>query len=76
MLKSLPHDPAARGYCVVYRENQVNIARPAGGLTGISGASRPNAASARRPCHSAEASSRGSGTHSRGHRPIFLDEVA
>ena len=78
MLKSenYPHNPANRGYCVVYHENEVNHCPGCGRTHWYVGrvSAECGFCSTARPL--AEATSRGIGTHSRGYKPIFLSDAA
>ncbi len=75
-LERFPHDPANRGYCVVYRENQVNHCPGCGRTHWYVGRVSAECGFCATALPLAEASSRGVGTHSRGHRPVMLDDAA
>jgi hypothetical protein len=72
----LPHDPANRGYCVVYRENQVNHCPGCGRTHWYVGRVSAECGFCSTALPLAEATSRGMGTHSRGYRAIILDDAA
>ena len=74
--ESFPHNPAARGYCVVYRENQVNHCPGCGRTHWYIGRVSAECGFCSTALPLAEATSRGSGTHSRGHKPVFLTDAA
>jgi hypothetical protein len=69
--KSFPHNPASRGYCVVYRENQVNHCPGCGRTHWYVGRVSAECGFCATALPLAEASSRGPGTHQRGIRPIY-----
>lgn len=69
---SLPKRLNERGYCVVYRENQVNHCPGCGRSHWLVGRISAECGFCSTALPLAEASSRGIGTHSRNHRPIFL----
>ena len=69
---SLPKRPAERGYCVVYRENQVNHCPGCGRTHWFVGRVSAECGFCSTALPLAEASSRGIGTHVRNYRPIFL----
>ena len=71
-----PHDPTVRGYCIVYRENQVNHCPGCGRTQWYVGRVSAECGFCSTALPLAEATSRGSGTHSRGWRPILLDDAA
>lgn len=71
-----PHDPTVRGYCIVYRENQVNHCPGCGRTQWYVGRVSAECGFCATALPLAEATSRGVGTHSRGHRPIYLDDAA
>ena len=75
-VEHLPHNPANRGYCVVYRENQVNHCPGCGRTQWYVGRISAECGFCATALPLAEATSRGVGTHSRGHRPILLDDAA
>lgn len=74
--ESLPHNPTNRGYCVVYRENEVNHCPGCGRTHWYIGRVSAECGFCETALPLASASSRGPGTHSRGHRPVYLSEVA
>jgi hypothetical protein len=69
--KALPKRPAERGYCVMYRENQVNHCPGCGRTHWFVGRISAECGFCSTALPLAEASW-GIGTHSRNHRPIFL----
>jgi len=69
---TLPKRPAERGYCVMYRENQVNHCPGCGRTHWLVGRVSAECAFCSTALPLAEATSWGIGTHSRNHRPIFL----
>ena len=78
MLKSMqeqgetfPHDPAIRGYLIVYRENQVNHCPGCGRTHWYVGRFSAECGFCATALPLAEASVRGSGTHVRNARPAF-----
>lgn len=74
--ESFPHNPASRGYCVVYRENQVNHCPGCGRTHWYVGRVSAECGFCSTALPLAEATSRGSGTHSRGHKPTFFTDAA
>jgi hypothetical protein len=74
--RSFPHDPAHRGYCVVYHEDEVNHCPGCGRTHWYVGRVSAECGFCGTALPLASASSRGAGTHSRGHRPIDLYEAA
>ncbi len=74
--KVYAHDPATRGYCVVYRENQVNHCPGCGRTHWYVGRVSAECGFCSTALPLAEATSRGFGTHSRGQRPTFFIEAA
>ena len=74
--ESFPHNPASRGYCVVYRENEVNHCPGCGRTHWYVGRVSAECGFCSTALPLAEATSRGSGTHSRGHKPVFLTDAA
>jgi hypothetical protein len=72
----LPHDPATRGYCVVYRENQVNHCPGCGRTHWYVGRFSAECGFCATALPLAEAASWGFGTHRSGHRPVILDDAA
>ncbi len=75
--ESFPHDPTNRGYCVVYRENQVNHCPGCGRTHWYVGRVSAECGFCATALPLAEATTRGTGTLSRGvHRPILLDDAA
>ena len=65
------HDPAIRGYSVVYRENQVNHCPGCGRTHWYVGRFSAECGFCATALPLAEASLRGSGTHMRNPRPRF-----
>jgi hypothetical protein len=75
--ESFPHNPAQRGYCVVYRENQVNHCPGCGRTHWYIGRVSAECGFCATALPLAEATSRGNGTVNRGvQRPIFLTDAA
>lgn len=74
--QSFPHDPASRGYCVVYRENEVNHCPGCGRTHWYVGRVSAECGFCSTALPLAEATSRGSGTHGRGHRRTMLTDAA
>jgi hypothetical protein len=71
-----PHDPPHRGYCVVYHEHEVNHCPGCGRTHWHIGRVSAECGFCATALPLASATSRGGGTHSRGHRPIALDHAA
>ena len=69
--RTFPHNPASRGYCVVYRENEVNHCPGCGRTHWYVGRVSAECGFCATALPLAEASSRGSGTHQRGIRPTY-----
>ena len=69
--ESYSHDPAGRGYCVMYRENQVNHCPGCGRTHWYVGRTSAECGFCSTALPLAEATF-GSATHSRNQRPIFL----
>jgi hypothetical protein len=67
-----PHDPARRGYCPVYREHQVNHCPGCGRTQWLVGRISAECAFCATALPLVEATSRGSGAISRGHKPVFF----
>ena len=74
--QSLPHDPKQRGYCVVYREDRVNHCPACGRTHWYVGRVSAECGFCATALPLAEATSRGAGSHSRNHRPMFLQADA
>jgi hypothetical protein len=74
--ESFPHNPASRGYCVVYRENEVNHCPGCGRTHWYVGRVSAECGFCSTALPLAEATSRGSGTHSRGHRRVIITDAA
>jgi hypothetical protein len=70
--EALPHDPQLRGYCVVYHEDEVNHCPGCGRTHWYVGRVSAECGFCETALPLASATSRGAGTHSRGHRPIEL----
>lgn len=68
---SLPHDPATRGYCVVYHVGQVNHCPGCGRSHWFVGRTTAECGFCGTALGLAEATSRGNGTFSRGVRPVY-----
>ncbi len=71
-----PHDPQQRGYCIQYRENEVNHCPGCGRTHWFVGRVSAECGFCATALPLATASSRGAGTHSRGHRPLTFSEAA
>ncbi len=72
--ESFPHDPSSRGYCIVYRENQVNHCPGCGRTHWYVGRVSAECGFCSTALPLAEATTRGSGMVSRGiQRPILFD---
>lgn len=71
--ESFSHDPAMRGYCVVYRENQVNHCPGCGRTHWYVGRFSAECGFCATALPLAEAAMRGAGTHSRNWRPGFQE---
>jgi hypothetical protein len=69
--ESFAHDPAGRGYCVMYRENQVNHCPGCGRTHWYVGRISAECGFCSTALPLAEATV-GAGTHIRNQRPIFL----
>jgi hypothetical protein len=74
--KVFPHDPAARGYLVVYREDQVNHCPSCGRTHWYVGRVSAECGFCATALPLAEATARGSGTHSRNFKPAFPSYAA
>lgn len=74
--ESFPHNPASRGYCVVYRENQVNHCPGCGRTHWYVGRVSAECGFCSTALPLAEATSRGAGTHTRGQRSNVLIDAA
>ncbi|MEA3009174.1 MAG: hypothetical protein QOJ91_866 [Sphingomonadales bacterium] len=70
------HDPQHRGYCVAYRENEVNHCPGCGRTHWYVGRVSAECGFCATALPLVAATSRGAGTHSRGHRPIDLRDAA
>lgn len=70
------HDPQNRGYCVVYREDEVNHCPGCGRTHWYVGRVSAECGFCATALPLASATARGSGTHSRGHRETILSEAA
>jgi hypothetical protein len=70
------HDPQNRGYSVVYRENEVNHCPGCGRTHWYVGRVSAECGFCATALPLVAATSRGAGTHSRGHRPLTLSEAA
>jgi hypothetical protein len=66
-----PHDPQARGYCVVYHEDEVNHCPGCGRTQWYVGRVSAECGFCATALPLASASARGPGTHSRGWRPVY-----
>ena len=75
--ESFPHDPSSRGYCVVYRENQVNHCPGCGRTHWYVGRFSAECGFCSTALPLAEATTRGTGTLRRSvQRPILFDDAA
>ena len=74
--ESFPHNPAERGYNAVYRRNETNHCPGCGRTHWFVGRVSAECGFCATALPLATASSRGAGTHSRGHRPIELRDAA
>ena len=74
--ESFPHNPAARGYCVVYRENELNHCPGCGRTHWYVGRVSAECAFCETALPLASATSRGIGTHMRGGYRDVLSEAA
>jgi hypothetical protein len=74
--ESFPHNPASRGYCVVYRENQVNHCPGCGRTHWYVGRVSAECGFCSTALPLAEATSRGAGSHTRGQRSTMLIDAA
>jgi hypothetical protein len=70
------HDPQHRGYLVAYRENEVNHCPGCGRTHWYVGRVSAECGFCATALPLVAATSRGAGTHSRGHRPLTLSEAA
>jgi hypothetical protein len=70
------HDPQNRGYCVAYRENEVNHCPGCGRTHWYVGRVSAECGFCATALPLVAATSRGAGTRSRGHRPPALSEAA
>jgi hypothetical protein len=70
------HDPQHRGYCVVYREDEVNHCPGCGRTHWYIGRVSAECSFCATALPLASATARGSGTFNRGHRPIELSRAA
>lgn len=70
------HDPQLRGYSVAYRENEVNHCPGCGRTHWYVGRVSAECGFCATALPLITATSRGAGTHSRGHRPGVLSEAA
>ncbi len=74
--KSFPHNPAERGYLVVYRDNEVNHCPGCGRTHWHIGRVSAECAFCATALPLAEATSRGAGTYSRNFRVSHGDVIA
>jgi hypothetical protein len=74
--RPMPHDPAARGYHAVYRENQINHCPGCSRTHWYVGRVSAECGFCQTALPLAEATSRGMGTHSRNFRPAILSDAA
>jgi hypothetical protein len=70
--ESFAHDPAARGYCPVYRENQVNHCPGCGRTHWYVGRVSAECGFCATALPLAEGAARGMAGLSRGHNPLFF----
>ena len=66
------HDPSTRGYCAVYRENQVNHCPGCGRTHWYVGRLSAECGVCATALPLAEGAARGGGSLSRGHHPVFF----
>jgi hypothetical protein len=74
--ESFAHDPQNRGYSVAYRENEVNHCPGCGRTHWYVGRISAECGFCATALPLIAATSRGAGTHSRGHRPMVLSDAA
>ena len=74
--ESFAHDPQHRGYLVAYRENEVNHCPGCGRTHWHVGRVSAECGFCATALPLVAATSRGAGTHSRGHRPVLLRDAA
>jgi hypothetical protein len=74
--ESFAHDPQNRGYMVAYRENEVNHCPGCGRTHWYVGRVSAECGFCSTALPLVAATSRGAGTHSRGHRPLVIGEAA
>jgi hypothetical protein len=74
--ESLPYNPDARGYHVLYRENAVNHCPGCGRTHWYIGRVSAECGFCGTALALAEATARGAGGFSRGHNPLWVDEAA
>jgi hypothetical protein len=74
--RSFPHDPAVRGYCIVYHEDEVNHCPGCGRTHWYVGRVSAECGFCGTALQLASATARGSGTYSRNARPSILEEAA
>jgi len=70
--ESFAHNPALRGYCPVYRENQINHCPGCGRTHWYVGRVSAECGFCSTALPLAEATARGIGGPSRGHNPVFF----
>lgn len=74
--ESFAHDPQLRGYSVAYRENEVNHCPGCGRTHWYVGRVSAECGFCATALPLIAATSRGAGTHSRGHRRLVLSDAA
>ncbi|HYJ82402.1 MAG TPA: hypothetical protein VEW26_06105 [Allosphingosinicella sp.] len=74
--EGFPHDPRHRGYCIQYRENEVNHCPSCGRSHWYVGRVSAECGFCATALPLAAAASRGAGTRGRGHRPTAMSEAA
>lgn len=74
--RNFPHDPVARGYHVVYRENEVNHCPGCGRTHWYVGRVSAECGFCSTALPLAESTARGPGGPMRGHRPLWTESDA
>lgn len=74
--ETFPHDPSGRGYCVVYRENQVNHCPGCGRTHWYVGRFSAECGFCSTALPLAEPSRRGTGTYTGSYRNALLENAA
>ncbi len=75
-IRAFPHNPARRGYCVVYRENEVNHCPGCGRTHWYVGRTTAECGFCATALPLASASAHGVGGLSRSHYPVIAAEAA